>query len=154
MNSSFSTAPDIFKPLLKCSIFKCISYWLNGSFFGGVNIGVFWKRKSRPIEWRQCRLSTRQLYFVCTSIVYAIYGVEPWITDGTLWRAWKLCVAHARSENIVREVDPPHGLIEGIEEKDAEKNPIGNGQVSFNCAILHSHISQRFFPVESYDYFL
>ncbi len=29
---SFSTAPDIFKPLLKCSVFKCIP-WLNGSFF-------------------------------------------------------------------------------------------------------------------------
>jgi hypothetical protein len=29
----------------------------------GVNIGVFWKRKSRPIKWRQCRLSTRQLFY-------------------------------------------------------------------------------------------
>jgi hypothetical protein len=38
----------------------------------GVNIGVFWKRESRPIEWRQCRLSTRQLLFVCTSIVHAV----------------------------------------------------------------------------------
>ncbi len=61
VKSSFSTAPDIFKPLLKRSIFKCIS-WLNGSFLG-VNIGVFWKRKSKPKEWRQCRLSTRQLFF-------------------------------------------------------------------------------------------
>ncbi len=33
VKSSFSTGPDIFKPLLKCSIFKRIS-WLNGSFFG------------------------------------------------------------------------------------------------------------------------
>jgi hypothetical protein len=31
-------SPDIFKPLLKCSIFKCIS-WLNGSFFGGDHRG-------------------------------------------------------------------------------------------------------------------
>jgi hypothetical protein len=56
---SFSTALDIFNPLLKCSIFKCIS-WLNGSFFLVVNIRVFWKMESRPIEWRQYRLSTRQ----------------------------------------------------------------------------------------------
>ncbi len=33
VKGSFSTAPEIFKPLLKCSIFKCIS-WLNCSFFG------------------------------------------------------------------------------------------------------------------------
>ncbi len=38
MKRSFSTAPDIFKPPLKCSIFKCIS-WLNGSFFGGEQRG-------------------------------------------------------------------------------------------------------------------
>jgi hypothetical protein len=38
MKSSFSTAPDIFKPLLKGSIFKCIS-WLNGSFFGDEHQG-------------------------------------------------------------------------------------------------------------------
>ncbi len=38
-----------------------------------MNIGVFWKRESRPIEWRQCLNSTRQLFFfVCTSIVYAV----------------------------------------------------------------------------------
>jgi hypothetical protein len=36
----------------------------------GVNIGVFWKREWRPSEWRQCRLSTPRLFFVCTSIVY------------------------------------------------------------------------------------
>jgi hypothetical protein len=28
----------------------------------GVNIGVFWKRESRPFEWRQCPLLTRQLF--------------------------------------------------------------------------------------------
>ncbi len=39
MKSSFSTAHDIFKPLLKCSIFNCIS-WLNGSFFGGEHRGI------------------------------------------------------------------------------------------------------------------
>jgi hypothetical protein len=38
VKSSFSTAPDIFKPLLKCSVFKCIS-WLNGSFFWGWTSG-------------------------------------------------------------------------------------------------------------------
>ncbi len=38
---------DNFKPRLESGIFKCI-YWLNGSFLG-VMIGVFWKRKSRPV---------------------------------------------------------------------------------------------------------
>ncbi len=28
-----------------------------------MNNGVFWKRESRPIKWRPCRLSTRQLFF-------------------------------------------------------------------------------------------
>ncbi len=32
--------------------------------FSGTKIGVFWKRESRPIEWRQCRLSIRQLFFL------------------------------------------------------------------------------------------
>jgi hypothetical protein len=43
--------------------------------FLGVNIGVFWKRESRPIEWHQCHLSIRQ-FFVCTSIVYARIVLE------------------------------------------------------------------------------
>jgi hypothetical protein len=38
---------DNFKPQLKSSIFKCIS-WLNGSFLGGDDLG-FWKTESRPI---------------------------------------------------------------------------------------------------------
>ncbi len=38
MKRSFSTAPDISKPLLKCSICICTS-WLNGSFFGGEHRG-------------------------------------------------------------------------------------------------------------------
>jgi hypothetical protein len=68
VKSSFSTTLDISKPLLICSIFKFIS-WLNGSFFWEVNIGVFWKRKSRPIKWRQRCLSTRQLlFFLCAHL--------------------------------------------------------------------------------------
>ncbi len=43
--ASFSTAPDIFKPLLKRSIFKCIS-WLNGSFFGSEHRG-FMKEEAK-----------------------------------------------------------------------------------------------------------
>ncbi len=39
-------------------------------FFFGVNIGVFWKRESRPIEWRQCASQLANFFFVCTSIVY------------------------------------------------------------------------------------
>jgi hypothetical protein len=42
----------------------------------GVNIGVFWKRESRPIEWPQCRLSTRQLFFFC------LHMYSLWITGG------------------------------------------------------------------------
>jgi hypothetical protein len=67
---SFSTVPDIFEPPIKCSIFKCISC------FFGVNIGIFWKRESRPIEWRQCRLSNCQVFF-CLHI-YGLYMIAPY----------------------------------------------------------------------------
>ncbi len=40
--------------------------------FLGVNIAVFWKRESRPIEWRQCRSQLLPTYFVCTSILINI----------------------------------------------------------------------------------
>jgi hypothetical protein len=52
---------DNFKPWLKSSIFKCIS-WLNGSVFGGDDRG-FLKVEARPIRWHQCRLLTRQFSF-------------------------------------------------------------------------------------------
>jgi hypothetical protein len=40
--------------------------------------GVFWKRESRPIESRQCRLLNRQLFFICVSIVYAFLCSDHW----------------------------------------------------------------------------
>ncbi len=60
-----------FKPWIEIGIFKCIS-WLNGSVF------FFWawwlgfsererererEREYRIIEWQECRLLTRQLFF-------------------------------------------------------------------------------------------
>ncbi len=78
VKSSFSTAPDFLKPLLKC--IKCMS-WLNGWFFffffgrAGVNNGVFLQRESRPLEWRQSRLSTRHLSF-CLHI-YSLWFSRP-----------------------------------------------------------------------------
>jgi hypothetical protein len=36
-----------------------------------MNIGVFWKRESIPIEWRQCRLLTRQ--FFLSAHIYSLF---------------------------------------------------------------------------------
>ncbi len=75
MKSSFSTSPDIFKPLLKCSIFKCIS-WLNGSFFCFLFFGWtsgFSERGSQDL-YRMAPMSplNTPTIFVCTSIVYMV----------------------------------------------------------------------------------
>jgi hypothetical protein len=48
VKSSFSTTLDIFKPQLKCSVFKCIS-WLTSSFFGGWTSG-FSERGSQDLS--------------------------------------------------------------------------------------------------------
>ncbi len=72
MKSSFSTAPDIFKPLLKRSIFKCIS-WLNGSSFGGVHRS-FLKEGVKTYQMApRSPLNSPTFFFVCTSIVYALF---------------------------------------------------------------------------------
>jgi hypothetical protein len=93
VKSIFSTAHDIFKPLQNCSIFKCIS-WVNGSFFLGVNIGVFWKRESRPIEWRQFRLLTRQL-FLCLHIYSLWFVLGHYVTQSSVRQTKRSC-SHPR----------------------------------------------------------
>ncbi len=68
MKISFSTAPDIFKPLLKRSIFKCIS-WLNGSFGerrGFLKEGV----KTYRMNGTNVASQLAKFFCVCTSIVY------------------------------------------------------------------------------------
>ncbi len=64
-----SLQPLTFSNHCKNALFSNASPGLTVGFFG-VNIGVFWKRESRPIKWRRFCLSTRQLFFVSTSIVY------------------------------------------------------------------------------------
>jgi hypothetical protein len=51
---------DNFKPMLKYSIFRCISWLIITLRSFCVNVEVFWKRESRPIELNQYRLLTRQ----------------------------------------------------------------------------------------------
>ncbi len=62
-------SPDIFKPLLGYSIFKCIS-WLNGSFFGAWTLG-FSERVSQDIS-NSANVASEyaNFFFVCTSIVF------------------------------------------------------------------------------------
>ncbi len=77
MKSSFSPPPEIFKPLLKCAIFKCIS-WLNGSFFGGEHRSFL---KDGVKTYRMAPMSplNSPIFLVCTSIVYAsiMFGATP-----------------------------------------------------------------------------
>ncbi len=70
MKSSFSTAPDIFKPLLKCIIFKCIS-WLKGSFLVGEHWG-FLKEGVKIYQMAPMSPLNSPIFFVCTSIVYSL----------------------------------------------------------------------------------
>ncbi len=73
---SHSAAPDIFKPLLKCSIFKCIS-WLNGLFFGGEHRGFLKEGVKTYRMAPMSSLNSTTFFFVCASIVYARDNSKP-----------------------------------------------------------------------------
>ncbi len=95
VKSSFSTAHDIFKPLLKYSITNA-SPRLTVRFLGE-NTGVFWKREPRPIEWRQRRLSTRKLFCLhiyslwmnwsalSDTFIPGFQEIKPWNMDRTIF---------------------------------------------------------------------
>ncbi len=72
-----------FMNLVIASTFKCIS-WLNGLFFG-VNIGVFWKRESRPIKWHQFRLWTHNCFFFCLHIYSLLWWLLTMLSNTYIW---------------------------------------------------------------------
>ncbi len=76
VKSSFSTVSDIFKPLLKCSIFKCIS-WLNGSFFWGWTSG-FSETRSQGLSNGANVASQLANFFFCLHIYSLCFKVISW----------------------------------------------------------------------------
>jgi hypothetical protein len=79
---SFSTAPDILKPLLKCSILKCIS-WLNGSFFGGEHRG-FLKEGVKTYQTAPMSPSSQLANFLFLSAHLWSMGITVWISGHAL----------------------------------------------------------------------
>jgi hypothetical protein len=69
-----SLQPLTFSNYCSNAVFSNASSGLTVRFLG-VNIGVFWKRESRPIEWRQYRLSTRKFFFFCLHI-YSLWTIK------------------------------------------------------------------------------
>ncbi len=70
MKSSFLTAPGISKPLLKCSILKCIS-WLSASFFGGEHRG-FLKKGVKTYRMAPMSPLNSPTFFVCYSLRFCL----------------------------------------------------------------------------------
>jgi hypothetical protein len=82
MKSSFFTALHIFKPLLQCSIFKCIS-WLHGSFFGRKHWGLLKKGVKTYRMAPMSPLNVTPTFFVCTSSLFHTrkFHLEPKILN-------------------------------------------------------------------------
>jgi hypothetical protein len=71
MNRSFSTAPDIIKPLLKRSILKCVSWLIGAVFFWGGWTSGFSERGSQDLSnGTNVASQLANFCFVCTSIGY------------------------------------------------------------------------------------
>ncbi len=83
------------------AVFSNASPGLTVRCFSGVNIGVFWMRESSPIEWRQCRLSTRQFFF--SLHIYSLWWCSTWIGiwDETKWQKHTFRSTRCRSTSTI-----------------------------------------------------
>ncbi len=94
-----SLQPPTFSNNCYNAVFSNASLGLTVRFLG-VNIRIFWKWESRPIdEWRQCRLSTRQLFF-CLHI----YNL--WYPKSMLWCVCELSPYVASHVHDLGMTDP------------------------------------------------
>ncbi len=59
--------------------------------FWGVIISLFWKRESITIEWRQCRLTTRQLLFCLHIYSLCTNGFWLWMWRSPIFLGRQIC---------------------------------------------------------------